>query len=66
MELQPEDPVILDHLGDAYWRVGRLSEARFQWQRSLANKPEAELKRHLDEKLVRGLETPAANRQTTP
>lgn len=66
VELQPEDPVILDHLGDAYWRVGRLSEARFQWQRSLANKPEAELKRQLDEKLVRGLETPAANRQTSP
>lgn len=66
VELQPEDPVILDHLGDAYWRVGRQSEARFQWQRSLANKPEAELKRSLEEKLVRGIETPAANRQTTP
>lgn len=27
------DPVIADHLGDAYWQVGRKREARYQWQR---------------------------------
>ena len=27
------DPVITDHLGDAYWQVERVREARYQWQR---------------------------------
>ena len=31
VELKPEDPTINDHLGDAYWRVGRTLEAHFQW-----------------------------------
>jgi hypothetical protein len=29
--LLPSDPEINDHLGDAYWKVGRRLEARFQW-----------------------------------
>ena len=36
VELRPTDPVINDHLGDAYWQVGRHQEARFQWQRALS------------------------------
>ena len=28
--MKPQDPVINDHLGDAYWRVGRKLEARYQ------------------------------------
>jgi predicted negative regulator of RcsB-dependent stress response len=24
-----------DHLGDAYWKMGRRSEAKFQWKRAL-------------------------------
>ncbi len=39
VELKPEDPTINDHLGDAYWRVGRKLEARFQWAH--AARPEA-------------------------
>ena len=31
-ELMPVDPIINDHLGDAYW-AGRKREARFQWRR---------------------------------
>ena len=31
VELRAEDPVINDHLGDAYWKVGRKREATFQW-----------------------------------
>ena len=31
IDLKPSDPVINDHLGDAYWRVGRKLEAHFQW-----------------------------------
>jgi predicted RNA polymerase sigma factor len=29
-------------LGDAYWRVGRVREAYFQWQRALRLKPKPE------------------------
>ena len=34
--LEAVDPVVNDHLGDAYWAVGRLTEARFQWNRALS------------------------------
>ncbi|MEL6572611.1 MAG: tetratricopeptide repeat protein [Pseudomonadota bacterium] len=34
--LEAVDPVINDHLGDAYWAVGRTTEARFQWHRALS------------------------------
>ena len=34
--LEAVDPVINDHLGDAYWAVGRAAEAQFQWQRALS------------------------------
>jgi hypothetical protein len=54
--LDPTDPVINDHLGDAYWAVGRAREARFQWARALSLGPgaaEAEaLRRKLDEGLA--------------
>jgi tetratricopeptide (TPR) repeat protein len=39
-ELMAGDPTINDHLGDAYWRVGRKLEAVFQWNQTLALKPE--------------------------
>lgn len=35
VEHVPYDVTINDHLGDAYWRVGRRTEARFQWKRAL-------------------------------
>lgn len=34
--LEAVDPVINDHLGDAYWAVGRTVEAQFQWHRALS------------------------------
>ena len=34
--LEAVDPVINDHLGDAYWAVGRATEAQFQWHRALS------------------------------
>jgi tetratricopeptide (TPR) repeat protein len=34
--LEAVDPVINDHLGDAYWAVGRVIEAEFQWNRALS------------------------------
>jgi len=35
--LAPRNPVILSHLGDAYWEIGRRTEAKFAWNKALAN-----------------------------
>lgn len=35
VDKQPANPEINDHLGDAYWAVGRQREAGFQWNRVL-------------------------------
>lgn len=35
-ELMPYNSVVNDHLGDAYWATGRLTEARFQWRRAIS------------------------------
>lgn len=36
IKLEPQDPVVMDHLGDVYWVVDRKREAVYQWQRALA------------------------------
>ena len=54
VELRPNDPVITDHYGDALWRTGRHSEARFQWRRALSLDPDANLSESVEEKLERG------------
>ncbi len=38
-ELDPEDPTINTHLGDAYWAAGRKTEATYQWRRALTLNP---------------------------
>ena len=58
VELEPGDPVINDHLGDAYWRVGRQREARYQWQRALTLEPDDDLIETIKEKLRSGLAGP--------
>lgn len=58
--LVADDPTINDHLGDAYWRVGRTFEARYQWQRALGLKPDDKQAKELRDKLANGL--PAAKR----
>ncbi len=55
IELKPEDPTINDHLGDAYWRVGRVLEARFQWAHAKDAKPDPEDLQKIEEKLRSGL-----------
>ena len=42
--LEPMDPVITEHLGDAYWATGRYEEARYKWQYALSIATEDELK----------------------
>ncbi len=37
IKLSPGNSTISDHLGDAYWKVGRLREARFEWRHALAS-----------------------------
>ncbi|MFW6076189.1 MAG: tetratricopeptide repeat protein [Hyphomicrobiales bacterium] len=49
------DPVINDHLGDAYWQVGRKIEARFQWSHARDNDPEPEDLATIERKLADGL-----------
>jgi Flp pilus assembly protein TadD len=53
--LDPSDPSTNDHLGDAYWRVGRKDEAGFQWRRVLTLQAEAPLKAAVEAKLRDGL-----------
>jgi Flp pilus assembly protein TadD len=53
--LEPDDPDVNNHLGDAYWRVGRRTEADFQWRRVLTLEPTPKLKAEVEAKLVSGL-----------
>lgn len=39
VRMEPNDVTINTHLGDAYWKVGRRIEARFQWQHALDGTP---------------------------
>jgi hypothetical protein len=49
------DATINDHLGDAYWRVGRKLEAVFQWNQALALKPEEAEIPKIKAKIEKGL-----------
>lgn len=52
---EPGNATINDHLGDAYWQVGRTREAGFQWARVLTLDPEDEQRAEFERKLVEGL-----------
>ena len=52
--LLPGDSEINGHLGDAYWRVGRISDARFQWRHALLNAPH-ETAQSFKAKLIDGI-----------
>lgn len=54
VELEAGDPEINNHLGDAYWRVGRRVEAQYQWRRVLTLDPDDRIKADVDAKLVSG------------
>lgn len=55
VELEPGDPDVNGHLGDAYWRAGRRIEAQFQWRRVLSLEPDAKQKAEAEAKLKDGL-----------
>lgn len=54
--LDAGDPDINNHLGDAYWRVGRLTEARYQWRRVLTLEPPDKMRREVEAKLKSGVD----------
>jgi tetratricopeptide (TPR) repeat protein len=54
VELDSEDPTINEHLGDAYWAVGRKLEARYQWRRALTLHPAADDVPKLEAKISNG------------
>ena len=56
MELEPGESVINDHLGDAYWRAGRKTEARFQWNKALSYASDTKETALIRHKLERGLD----------
>ena len=60
VELKPDDPVINDHLGDAYWRIGRKLEAKISVAAEPTLKPDDDLIATIDKKSENGLaDTPA-------
>lgn len=52
---EPANAEINDHLGDAYWQVGRRREAGFQWNRVLTLDPDAQRRADVEKKLEQGL-----------
>jgi hypothetical protein len=50
------DPTINDHLGDVYWKVDRMLEAKFQWSHARDLKPEADELVKIEQKLKIGLQ----------
>ena len=45
-----------DHLGDAYWKVGRFLEARYKWRQALEMGIEDKYATIIAEKMADGLE----------
>jgi tetratricopeptide (TPR) repeat protein len=66
--LSANDPnaEILDHLGDVYWRLDRRDEARATWRQALDARPDAIRRRSLEQKIARGLTTPAPRERPLP
>ncbi|WP_135210917.1 tetratricopeptide repeat protein [Vitreimonas flagellata] len=67
-DLSVNDPnaEVLDHLGDIYWRLNRRDDARRVWRQALDARPDAIRRRDLEQKVQRGLTTPAPRRRELP
>ncbi|MGE4063206.1 MAG: tetratricopeptide repeat protein [Rhodospirillaceae bacterium] len=55
VEAAPADATINEHFGDALWKVGRRTEARYQWQRALTLDVEDAQRAAISKKLEQGL-----------
>ncbi len=60
----PAEPDVNDHLGDAYWQVGRKLEAEFQWRRVLTLNPDDKLRGEAAAKIEQGLRARARDGRT--
>ena len=70
--LSPEDPFILDSMGWAFYRLGKLDDAESYLRRAMTQRPDAEIAAHLGEVLwkkgdpVRAKEVWQSQLQTSP
>ncbi len=55
----PGDSTLLDHLGDAYWQVGRQNEARFQWKHAHDLTQDQGFKTAIEQKIRDGIAVPS-------
>ena len=56
VRLMPADPVVNDHYGDVLWKNGNKIQARYYWNYVMTlDKTEEDLKKTIQEKLVKGL-----------
>ena len=58
----PGDPTIAEHLGDAYWLVGRRIEARHKWNAAASLDPDAAEKARLAAKIDYGFDRAALSK----
>ncbi|WP_420862267.1 tetratricopeptide repeat protein [Algirhabdus cladophorae] len=65
-ELEAVDPIVNDHLGDAFWAVGRKIEAEFQWHRALSFDPTEDDAKRIRRKLEVGLDKVLEEEGTAP
>lgn len=63
---EPGDPTINEHLGDAYWRMGRRIEARFRWRAAYDLGTVAKARAAVAAKLDFGLDVAMAGTQGEP
>ena len=56
VRLMPADPIVNDHYGDALWKNGKKIQARYFWNYVLSlEETEEELKKNIEDKLIKGL-----------
>ncbi len=57
--LLPNDSILLDHLGDAYWQDSRRNEARHQWKQAADLSQDPSFKMLVQKKLRYGITVPS-------
>jgi len=56
VKLMPGDPIVNDHYGDVLWKNGKEIQARYYWNYVLnLKKTEEELKKTIEQKLIKGI-----------
>jgi len=50
-----DDPIVYDHLGDTYIKLGNKEMAVFYWQKSIALKNSPIIKKKIDSETIKGI-----------